>query len=252
VSRRRADALLRGRLGRSSGLLVGVYRARNAARVRVLVDAVRSAGWGSAWWALDDVAPSLADGTVGRGAGTKFALLNGILEGTPSDTWLVVTDDDLEFVHGSPVELVAACEAAGFGLAQPAHVASSKASHEVTLARALAIARLTNFVEIGPAFAVAPEWRCAIVPFTELDGMGWGLELEWAELVERGCRLGIVDSVALRHTGAVGAEYDVERESELLADRLRARGIDHWPSSQRTLATWRPWQRTPPWLEPGT
>jgi hypothetical protein len=30
---------------------------------------------------------------------------------------------------------------------------------------------------------------------------------------------------------------------------VAARGVDDWAPLQRTLATWRPWQRRPPWMD---
>lgn len=228
--------------------LVGIYRRRNARLVRRLVDSALAEGWRTAWWALDETDDELAPHTVGHGAGAKFTLLNDIVDRAGfDDGWLVAADDDVEFRRGSSGELVSLCDVAGLALAQPAHDAASAVSHEITLSRALSIARRTNFVEIGPMFVIAPSWRDEILPFPETAGMGWGLGLEWSDLVERGCRLGIVDVVSVSHLGVVGGDYDVEREQALLKAELAARGIERWRDTHRTLETWRPWQRKPPW-----
>ena len=78
--------------------------------------------------------------------------------------------------------------------------------------------------------------------------MGWGLELEWHGLLEHGCRLGIVDAVTVKHLGAVGESYEVERLKEPVEAELAARGVASWAELQTTLGTWRPWHREPPWV----
>ena len=229
--------------------LIGVYRRRNARHVLALVECARAAGWATAWWALDDVPGDLARYTVGQGAGEKFPLLNEIVDHASLDSgWLVVADDDVAFVRGSVGRLVQACAVAELALAQPAQVAIGSPSHEITLSRALSVVRATTFVEIGPLFVVAPSCRDRIVPFPVRRGMGWGLELEWHGLLERGCRLGIVDAVTVQHLGPIGASYDVELVKKGSEAELRARGAAHWSDLQETLETWRPWQRTPPWV----
>jgi hypothetical protein len=249
ASTRRARRAARVFAGAESAHVVGVYRVRNAARVRTLLDSLPAPGWSAAWWALDEVAEPLRSVTVGSGPGAKFELVNAVLDTSPpGNVWLVVADDDVEFVSGSLVDLLALCAIAGFALAQPAHVAASEVSHEITLSRALSIARRTNFVEIGPLFVVGPTCRDELVPFpAEEEGMGWGLELAWGDLVERGCRLGIVDAIRVRHLDVVGQAYDRRREKDVLQQRLRERGIERWADAQRTLETWPLWRSRPPW-----
>ena len=228
--------------------LVGVYRARNEHYVRDLARPALEKGWTVAWWALDRVADELADITVGVGAGTKFDLLNeilGTLDG--SFDWLVVSDDDLVFTRGDVVKLRRRCERAGLDLAQPGR-ADADVSHPITAARRLSRARRTSFVEIGPLFLVGPGWRDRILPFPPGWGMGWGLELDWSELAEEGCVLGIVDSMPVRHEGKAGEAYDAEGEYERLLQLLDARGVASWAEVQLTFETWRPWTRRPPWL----
>lgn len=231
--------------------LVGVYRARNADRVRRLLEPALAHGWVAAWWALDEVADELADVTVGAGPGVKLPLLNETLRRSGGRSgWLVVSDDDLTFARGDVARLVDLCGRARLDLAQPAR-ADRPVDHGITAARSWSVARRTSFVEIGPLFVVGPAWRDRIVPFPEERGMGWGLELEWLDLFREGCALGIVDAVRVRHEDARGLDYDDDREIDRVHAELEARGFAGWGEVQETLATWRPWRRAPRWGEVG-
>lgn len=228
--------------------LVGVYRARNARYVRDLSEPALERGWTVAWWALDEIVDDLAGVTVGFGSGARLPLLNEILRRSDgSEGWLVVSDDDVVFDRGDVATLVSLCARAELDLAQPAR-SDPALDHEITAARPLSLARRTSFVEIGPLFAVGPSWRDRIVPFPEERGMGWGLELEWHDLHREGCELGIVDAVRVRHVGDRGEEYDYREDAHRVHAELEERGFDGWSDLQRTLAIWRPWQRSPGWL----
>jgi len=228
--------------------LVGVYRARNARYVREVSEPALEHGWTVAWWALDEIVDDLAPVTVGSGAGARLPLLNEVLHRSgSSEGWLVVSDDDVVFDRGDVLELVSLCARAKLDLAQPAR-SDTKLDHGITAARRLSLARRTSFVEIGPLFAVGPGWRDRIVPFPEERGMGWGLELEWHELHRRGCELGIVDAVRVRHMGERGEGYDFRADVHRVHAELEERGFGGWSDVQKTLATWRPWQRSPGWL----
>jgi hypothetical protein len=108
-------------------------------------------------------------------------------------------------------------------------------------------ARLTTFVEIGPVFVVAPENAHRFLPFPDDIGMGWGLEVTWATLAGDGCRLGIVDAVAMRHLVKPGGAYDMQFEMRQLTNELEAIGVTHINDIQRVLGTWPRWLSTPPW-----
>ena len=232
--------------------LVGIYRSRNAHRIRRLIDPALAAGWLVAWWALDDVVDDLASVTVGSGPGAKLPLLNETLgRGGSREGWLVVSDDDAVFDRGDVTTLVSLCRRARLDLAQPAR-ADDGVDHEITAARKLSRARRTSFVEIGPVFVVGPGWRDRIVPFPEARGMGWGLELDWYGLFQEGCALGIVDAVRVRHEGSRGEQYDYRTEAHHVHAELTELGFDGWSGVQKTLATWRPWQRTPGWARKET
>lgn len=233
----------------SAPVIVGVYRAGNAAHVERLLAPALAAGWTTAWWALDRVAPALAPHTVGEGAGEKLPLLDRALErhGAPAGA-VVLADDDIAFERGDVVRLVEVARRAGLGLAQAAHAPGSEVSHGITRARPRSRARLTTFVESGPLVAIAPEWTRRVLPLPEDRGMGWGVELDWIDLAREGCRLGIVDAARVTHLGKVGGTYDDAALRARMREELAARGVDDWGPLQTILATWRPWQPRPPWL----
>jgi hypothetical protein len=229
-------------------LLAGVYAAEKAERlVRVAGPATR-AGWEVALWALDGIDERLAGVTRGSGAGFRLENLNRVLGPVLEEPrWVVLCDDDVEFVRGDVVRLVAECEAAGFGLAQPAHAPGSHVSHGHTRAVPRSRSRAVTFIECGPISVVSPHWCERVLPLPEWRGMGWGLELEWMDLRAEGCVLGIVDAVTYLHLDAVGQTYDEAVERERMRAELEARGIDDLSARQSTLGTWRPWRRRPPW-----
>lgn len=229
-------------------LLLGVYAARKAERLERVAGPALRAGWDVALWALDDVWEPLAHVTSGAGPGLRLANLNRLLEVTGTETrWVVLCDDDVEFVRGDVVRLVDEAEAAGFGIAQPAHAPGSHVSHGVTRAAPRSRGRAVTFVEAGPISVVSPSWHGRVLPLPEWRGMGWGLELEWMDLRAEGCVLGVVDVVTYLHLDAVGGTYDETVERERMRADLSARGIADLSALQTTLATWRPWRRTPPW-----
>jgi hypothetical protein len=227
-----------------------VYRQRNAAVLQRLLAPALDAGWVAHLWALDERSPPLDRLTAGVGPGTKFELVNRLVEEAPPQpgAHVVVTDDDARFVRGNLVAFVAKAAAAGLGLAQPAHVLWSNISHRITWMRPFSSARLTTFVEIGPIFAVAPAWRDRVLPFPDDVGMGWGLELQWMDLREDGCRLGIVDATPIRHLSRFATAYEPDGEIAKLTRLLEERGAPGWQGLRKTLATWRPWRSRAPWL----
>lgn len=228
--------------------IVGVYRRRNAEPVRRLLAPALEHGWRAGWWALDETDPSLRDVTLGEGPGLKLALLNETLRriGSPTE-WLVLSDDDLRFCKGDVVRFVRLCVRAEFDLAQPARARGTQLSHGITVAPRLSRARRTTFVESGPLFAVGPRFRHRILPLPEHRGMGWGVEIDWHDLLADGCRLGVVDSVQIEHLGELGSDYEAGQVKSLLFDELAARGRPDWAGMRQTLATWELWQLRPPW-----
>ena len=236
--------------------LIGVYRRRNAPYVAALVGVALAQRWPTAWWALDAVEPELADVTVGAGPGMRLALLNELTQHVPHEGYVVVSDDDVVFTRESIPALVALCEQAQLDLAQPARSDDNarfefNVAHAITRARRLSRVRLTTFVETGPLIVVGPRWRDRILPFPEERGMGWGVELDWHELWKGGCLLGIVDDVRVMHAGEPGSDYDAGLEATRIHEELTRRRYEGWKHVQRTVGVWRPWMKTPPWLQNG-
>lgn len=231
-------------------LVVSVYRARNASILSVLTDEAHARGWDVRLWALDEPAPALAADTVGIGADAKFPLLNAIIADCDLDVydWVVVADDDFEFVGGSLGALIGVAEAADLDLVQPAHVERSHREHEFTVRRPLSLARRTTFVEIGPVFAVRHPWSRRVLPFPMAHTMGWGLELDWYAMERDGARLGIIDGVPLRHLHPVGVGYAKSEQLARLRRLMRDAGVESIADIQVTKGRWRPWRARPPWV----
>lgn len=232
-------------------LVLSVYRARNAAHVAALVGEARARGWDVRLWALDRADPALASHTIGTSSGAKFPLLNELLNGQDLDRWdwIVVADDDFAFRCGSIADLLAVSEAADLDLVQPAHTELSHRDNDITVRRPFSVARRTSYVENGPVFAVRRPWTSKLLPFPEKHTMGWGLELEWFDMMASGARLGIVDAVALRHLRPVGKAYPKQIEGDRLRELVRGRGLESFRDIQHTLQTWRAWQARPPWQQ---
>ena len=135
---------------------------------------------------------------------------------------------------------------------QPAHTERSHRTFPITVRKPLAVARRTSFVEIGPVFAVRRPWLTRVLPFPPHHDMGWGLELEWFDLACEGARLGVVDTLAVRHVGPVGPRLPVARGArEVRRAMSRRGGLASFGDIQQTLGTWRPWQPDAPWLRAG-
>jgi hypothetical protein len=231
--------------------LACVYRKRNAGLVSELVADATRADVAVRLWALDEEAPELAVWTVGTGPGGRLALLNRLLDGAPPAAPVVVSDDDVRFVHGGLGRLLQIAARGGLDLCQPAHTAQSLATHDITRVHPRSRARLTSFVEVGPMFVVQPSLRPRMLPFPEEFGMGWGLDVVWAAFVREGFRLGIIDEVTIDHTGAIGADYSTETSEALLADALEGRGLPDMSILNNTMARWPSWSPIAPWQLPG-
>jgi hypothetical protein len=218
--------------------------------VQPLVEQARALDMSVALWALDAPIPELDGATVGVGPGLRMDLLNRLWREVagPALHQVVVADDDVTFTHGSLGLLLAAADACGFGLAQPAHHWESHCSHEITRKRVLTLARATTFVEVGPLFVVTGRWISRVLPFPDGFGMGWGLSLAWLDLFREGCRLGIVDCTTVFHPAPEeGREYDTDPERDRLLALLRERNLESPGDAQRTLGRWRSWEPRPPW-----
>jgi hypothetical protein len=228
--------------------VVCVYRTRNA---QVVLDLVRGAGPGATirLWALEEIAPALAEWTIGSGPGLRTALLNRCIAALPDDHrgFVAICDDDAAFSQGNLAVTAATARAARLSLSQPAHDTHSLNSHRLNEARPWSRARLTTFVEVGPVLLVHDEAPALVLPMDESFGMGSGLEIEWMREARRNAdfRLGVVDLTRVRHLGPPGAEYDLE--GGLSSFRTGLEEMGGYRHALQTLATWRVWQRRPPW-----
>ena len=174
-------------------------------------------------------------------SGGKFENLNRLLESAPpvvAHDWVLVVDDDVGLPPRFLDRYVALCERLGLDLSQPAQSRRSHAAWRVTRRRPFSLARRTQYVEIGPVTAFAGPVAAELMPFPELR-FGWGLDNHWGALArERGWRLGVVDSLPVRHeTRAVASSYT---HAEAIAEArsfLAGRSYVSTEDAQRTLAT---------------
>lgn len=229
--------------------LFSIYRRANEGNVRAMID---GAGAGSivALHALDEVAPSLRECTVGVGPGLRMELIDALWRGRrpPDDHYVVVADDDVVFPGAGIGMLVDVAHRAGLDLAMPAHAPGSHHTFRVTRQRAAATVRLTKFVEVGPVMVASPRILRRIRPFPPSPGMGWGLDVRWSSLSGEGFRLGVVDAVPVIHLGEVGAAYSRPAEEARLLDACRDVGVSSaYELAHEVGPPWRPWHRRPPW-----
>jgi hypothetical protein len=146
-------------------------------------------------------------------------------------------DDDVALPGGFLDGFIALAEAFEFDLAQPAQTLASHAAWPAARRLPLAIARQTNFVEIGPVTAFGHRAAAELLPFPDLR-MGWGLDLHWAAVAdERGWRLGVIDALPVRHeTRAVGGGYSTEQATAEAQGFLAGRPYVDAGEAGRTLA----------------
>lgn len=171
----------------------------------------------------------------------RFAALNDLLaKAGPLKRfdWVIVVDDDVTLPHRFIDAFLCAATLFRFAIAQPAHLPSSHAAWPLTRRQA-AIARRTEFVEIGPVVAFAREAQPHFLPFPDV-GMGWGLDAHWSALIRRHrLAAGIIDAVAIRHEVPAAGGYSraaaiAEAQSFLAVHPFLPVG-----ESQRTLVRYR-------------
>lgn len=139
--------------------------------------------------------------------GLKFGGLHALLQ--RETFWLdydyiLLPDDDLSWDQDAISLLFAEMRAAGFLLAQPALAWGSYFSLPITLHHPSFRVRVTDFVEIMvPCFR--RDFLVQCLPTFTANLSGWGLSSLWPSMLPPGKPLcGIVDSVQVTHTRAVG------------------------------------------------
>ncbi|MFZ0975600.1 MAG: hypothetical protein WAN22_25475 [Solirubrobacteraceae bacterium] len=181
--------------------------------------------------AHDDVSLEVS-GLAGAG---KFTNLNRLLDGSTPDwcDWLLIIDDDVVLPTEFLDLFLTVAEHFRLLIVQPAHCMVSHASWRVTRRSPFAIARTTNFVEIGPVTALHRDAIPTLTPFPA-DGMGYGLDFEWATTArQRRWRIGVVDVTPIVHLMPAGSTYSMSRAA---ADARR----DLY-EPPRTAVTFRRW-----------
>jgi len=211
---------------------VAVYRSRYAARLVNLLPQLGSQAT-IRLWSLDAPVEALQPYTVGVGPGSRFSLLNRLIEQIPGDLrceGLVVSDDDYEFTVGSLGQLLSAGRCAGLDVWQPAHDRLSHVSSSFVRRRTGVVLRQTTFVEQGPVLVLSSRAQEALLPLPEDLGMGWGAELRWAAVVaEHSLKLAIVDALAIHHLPPTG-EYDRVAQAtqlQLMLDEAGVPTVEH-------------------------
>ncbi len=231
-----------------------VYRERNAAHVRAVVDQLPP-GSKVALHALDAISPALADVTLASGPGLRMPLLQALVDASPPERGeaVLLLDDDVAFRAPRTVARFARiARAAAFDIAQPAHARSGHRTFGLNGAEYATTARLVPFVEVGPVVLLSPDVLADVLPFPSDAGMGWGVDVLWTRLRAQGRRLGVVDATPVEHLGPVAVGYDNQAEQAYLRRCLDETGFNciHdavWGPHER----WHRWESRPPWLREG-
>ena len=133
----------------------------------------------------------------------KFKLLNSILADIDIDQYdyIIITDDDIA-VHDQFIDVyIETQEKYNIKLAQPSRTRFSYNAHPIVLQHKNSIARVTNFVEIGPIFSFHKSIYQHVIPFPVEAEMGWGLDFIWPKIGEmNNFNLGIIDIIAVDHS----------------------------------------------------
>jgi hypothetical protein len=158
--------------------------------------------------------PELEQHTVASNmTGGKFPNANELLAaaGEPAPDWVIVLDDDVALPKRFLDRFIGVCERFDLAMAQPAQSRLSHAAWNVTRRRGGALLRETRFVEAGPVTAFRADAAAELIPFPE-SRWSWGLDVHWAAVAQqKGWKVGIVDSLPVRHEeGVIAATYSSE------------------------------------------
>src|SRR5579863_5797108 len=230
--------------------VIGIYRRDNAATLRRLIDAIPEAH--VSLWALDAVADTVRDATIGSGAGSRTELVNRLehQRHAPGVRWLLMADDDVAMPIGQLRLFLRLASVADLDISQPAHLARSYASWRFNRQRIAPLVRLTRFVEPGPIVLFSPRARQACIPLPEELGMGWGLEAHFAAAANDGrLRLGVVDAVGMRHLKPVSMNYRRGEAESIGRQALARSGVGSYATLQVETERWPLWKSRPSWIE---
>jgi hypothetical protein len=226
-------------------LLLSLYRAPASALIAAAprLESQHGHRVRRAFGAVQGSVPELAGHTVATDmSGGKFENLNALLAaaGEPAPDWTFVVDDDVRLPRRFLDRFIGLCERFDLALAQPAQTRLSHAAWSVTRRQGGALLRETRFVEIGPVTAFRSDAAGELLPFPPLR-YGWGLDAHWAAIAEaRGWKVGIADSLPVRHEeGVVAATYSGDDAIAEAREFLAARPYVTSARLQDTLATHR-------------
>jgi hypothetical protein len=234
---------LAARVPRRRVLALCLYRPGNT-EARAIARALRESRHDVrfAFGSMGEPDPALGTETVATGLGAgKFENLNTLLERAGAQTdWALIVDDDVRLPRRFLDRLVGLSERFGLTLAQPAQTLRSHAAWRVTRRRPASLLRETRFVEIGPVTLLSADALAALAPFPQLR-FGWGLDLAWSAVAaERGWRLGVADTVAVRHERRpVGSAYPAEAAMAEAREFLAGRPYLPRSAAAETLRTHR-------------
>jgi hypothetical protein len=139
--------------------------------------------------------------------------------------WILIVDDDIAVPPHFLDLFVYFCWRERLQLAMPAHRFLSHKSFTVTERHWGSVARLTNFVEIGPVTMLHASLFAALTPFPSLR-FAWGLDVLWSsEAKRRGWRLGVVDATPVRHLRPIGQFYNSKQAMQEGQRFLDARSV---------------------------
>ena len=133
----------------------------------------------------------------------KFKLLNQVFLDIKLNNYdyVIVTDDDI-VVHDQFLDVyIDIVDRYNLKIAQPSRTRHSFNIHKIVLQNRNTVARVTNFVEIGPVFSFHSSIFQYVLPFPEGAEMGWGLDYIWPKIAEKyKFKIGIVDEIAVDHS----------------------------------------------------
>ena len=133
--------------------------------------------------------------------------------------YVLVVDDDIDFLPGDISRLFTLCETHQLYLAQPSLRWGTHANHDVTLHNPVCLVRQTRFIEVmAPCFSRAALER--LQPTFGLNHSTWGIDYAWSSLLAGEGKIAVVDAIQVAHTKAVSLEGGA------FYLKLKAAGID--------------------------